>query len=559
MQSSKGFGQKNQQPLGTASPDITTSPLSIPKYSPSVHKQRSSGSLTAATSQTLSQRSAPATTTPAARSDSSNDFRVVGTKIYDPNGREFIAKGVNINGPGYGWPGKTPEQVDNIKRWGFNSIRLNVRQLGLDNKQTYAENGTIDAIVEKFTSQRIVVMIEPHERTGKWFSSDELNKLVNWHKGLASKYKDNPYVWLNVSNEPGGSDSGSSSAVSKYVQQNTSVIKAIRSTGFDNPIVVDGWSWGQDTGSWNSNPVSESKSAILSLGQKLLAADPNKNTVFSLHTYDQWKTNTQAKMNDFINRVHAKGLALIVGEYGAENGSSGRFKETVSGVLPVVQKREVGRFAWAWQGGDAFDLTTNGGGYKANFSSNGSMPDNLSWFGQQVWKDAHRAENLQMHPGKPPEPVPLPTPEPISSPTPSPVPKPSPSGSLRYEAENMSRSGYSTEDLSSASGRKLVKLSGAKGSLSQTFRGEFGTYDVVVGYFDENDGRSILKLDFAAKDFTLRFDQNLPSDKASSSSFARRTLGSVQLKEGEMFKLEGVRDRGEYARIDYLEFVRKPA
>jgi hypothetical protein len=556
MQSSKGFGQKNQQPLGTASPDITASPLSTPRYSPSVYRQRSSDSLSAYMSQTSSQRFAAAST-PTGRSDSSNDFRVVGTKIYDPNGREFIAKGVNINGPGYGWPGKTPDQVDNIKRWGFNSIRLNVRQLGLDNKQTYAENGTIDAIVEKFTSQRIVVMIEPHERTGKWYSSDELNKLVNWHKGLASKYKDNPYVWLNVSNEPGGSDSGSPSAVGKYVQQNTSVIKAIRSTGFDNPIVVDGWSWGQDSGSWNSSPVSESKSAILSLGQKLLSVDSDKNTVFSLHTYDQWKTNTQAKMDDFIDRVHAKGLALIVGEYGAENGSSGRFKETVSGVLPVVQKREVGRFAWAWQGGDAFDLTNDGGGYKASFSSNGSMPNNLSWFGQQVWKDAHRAESLQMRPGNTPAPAPLPTPTP--NPTPSPVPSPSPSGSLRYEAESMSRSGYSIESLSSASAQKLVKLSGTKGSLNQTFKGESGTYDVVVGYFDENDGRSTLKLDFAAKDFTLRFDQNLPSDKASSSSFVRRNLGSVQLKAGETFKLEGMQDQGEYARFDYLEFVKKPA
>ncbi|MBD2070959.1 cellulase family glycosylhydrolase [Leptolyngbya sp. FACHB-671] len=559
MQSSKGFGQKNQQPLGTASPDITASPLSTPKYSPSIHRQRSSDSFMASTSQTSSQRFAAAATTPAGRSDSSNDFRVVGTKIYDPNGREFIAKGVNINGPGYGWPGKTPEQVDNIKRWGFNSIRLNVRQLGLDNKQTYAENGTIDAIVEKFTSQRIVVMIEPHERTGKWYSSDELNKLVNWHKGLASKYKDNPYVWLNVSNEPGGSDSGSSSAVSKYVQQNTTVIKAIRSTGFDNPIVVDGWSWGQDSGSWNSSPVSESKSAILSLGQKLLSVDPDKNTVFSLHTYDQWKTNTQAKMDDFIDRVHAKGLALVVGEYGAENGSSGRFKETVSGVLPVVQKREVGRFAWAWQGGDAFDLTTGGGGHKANFSSSGSMPDNLSWFGQQVWKDARRAESLQTRPGNTPAPAPLPTPTPVPNPTPSPVPSPSPSSSLRYEAENMSKSGYSAESLSSASAQKLVKLTGTKGSLSQTFKGSSGTYDVVMGYFDENDGRSTLKLDFAAKDFTLSFDQNLSSNKASSSSFVRRNLGSVQLKEGETFKLEGIRDGGEYARFDYLEFVKKPA
>lgn len=91
---------------------------------------------------------------------------------------------------------------------------------------------------------------------------------------------------------------------------------------------------------------------------------------------------------------------MILGEYGAENGSSGRFKDTVSSVLPVAQQKEVGRFAWAWHGGDAFDLTLTGGGYKANFQADGSMPDNLSWFGQQVWNDNRRVENLQIRPAE---------------------------------------------------------------------------------------------------------------------------------------------------------------
>ena len=75
-------------------------------------------------------------------------FEVVGTKIYDHNGREFIAKGVNVNGPGFGWPGDTPGYAEEIiERWQFNSIRLNVKELE-PAPWTYTENGTIDEIIE---------------------------------------------------------------------------------------------------------------------------------------------------------------------------------------------------------------------------------------------------------------------------------------------------------------------------------------------------------------------------------------------------------------------------
>jgi aryl-phospho-beta-D-glucosidase BglC (GH1 family) len=115
-----------------------------------------------------------------------DDFEVVGSKIYDPDGREFIAKGVNINGPGFGWPGDTPNQVDNVKKWGFNSIRLNIRELGIEPKNRYAQNGTVDQIVRNFTKEGIVVMIDIHEKGGGWYNASELNKLISYSKDLGS-------------------------------------------------------------------------------------------------------------------------------------------------------------------------------------------------------------------------------------------------------------------------------------------------------------------------------------------------------------------------------------
>ena len=317
-------------------------------------------------------------------------FEVVGTKIYDPNGREFIAKGVNVNGPGFGWPGDTPGYADEIiDRWKFNSIRLNVKELE-PSSWKYSENGTIDEIIDTYTDKGAVVVLEPHENTGGYFTGAKLDKLETWWRQQADKYKDNPYVWFNTSNEPGGSNSSNSENVAKWVNQNQRIINAIRDEGADNIIVVDGHYWGQDVGEWNSSPVKESKSAILGSSSQL--KDPEKKLVFSVHLYDQWNYGDN-KMADYFERVESAGVPLIIGEYGSKK--DGTYEAAVRSMFKTAVPREIGRFAWAWWGGDDFELTTsnNGGGQHAQYDSNGNIT-NLTWFGKQVLADNRRVEDL---------------------------------------------------------------------------------------------------------------------------------------------------------------------
>ncbi|MGL6341611.1 MAG: hypothetical protein ACRC80_21005, partial [Waterburya sp.] len=48
-----------------------------------------------------------------------SQFRVLGSKIYDPNGQEFIIKGTNM----FAWKGIS--NVDKyLNTWGFNTIRV---------------------------------------------------------------------------------------------------------------------------------------------------------------------------------------------------------------------------------------------------------------------------------------------------------------------------------------------------------------------------------------------------------------------------------------------------
>ncbi|NEP02434.1 MAG: cellulase family glycosylhydrolase [Symploca sp. SIO2E9] len=321
-------------------------------------------------------------------------FQVIGSKIYDPNGKEFIAKGTNASGFQYVWPGSTKSFADQIvDDWGFNLVRLNNYLFKPHPKgsRQYDDNNDINGLIKEFTDRGVVVMLEAHDRTGGYWEGSSLNSLKSWYKDLFERHKDNPYVWFNI-NEPGGSNSTSST--DKWVNQYQEIIKVRDEVGANNIVVADAHFWGQDAGDWNSSPVKESNSSILSHGDELLKFDgkERENVVFSVHLYDQWRFG-DARMADYFDRVQDKDYALIVGEYGVENADRDTSAATRA-MFNTAVPREIGRVVWSWWGGDDNDLTTsnNGGGQHINNPDN---PTNLSWLGQQVWKDNRRREDLE--------------------------------------------------------------------------------------------------------------------------------------------------------------------
>ncbi|HEY9836398.1 MAG TPA: hypothetical protein V6D27_05835, partial [Vampirovibrionales bacterium] len=89
---------------------------------------------------------------------------------------------------------------------------------------------------------------------------------------------------------------------------------------------------------------------------------------------------------DYLDRAIAKNIPLIIGEYGVEKNAE--FKSPVEFMFNTAVPRNIGRIVWAWWGGDNFELTTtdNGGGHHIDSCEN---PTNLTWLGEQVWKDNH--------------------------------------------------------------------------------------------------------------------------------------------------------------------------
>jgi hypothetical protein len=323
------------------------------------------------------------TETPAA--PTANHFKVVGADIFDPEGNLFVAKGVNISGFNSVWSRKSVDDVNLINQcWNFNLVRVNNWMFkGRIEYDQFEVNNNLDEIVNAFTSRGIVVVFEAHDFIGNYYKNEDLDVLINWYVELATRYRDNPYVWFDIMNEPGGRGGID---VLQWVGMHGRVIEAIRGTGAENIIIVEGAFGGQDNRSPSPQPVSES--AILQYSQDILNYNGNtfSNIVFSIHTWDLWNQGDE-KLADYLDRAREQGIAMIVGEYGVRSDKDTR--EAAESTFNVTIPRDVGRVVWHWDGSDWNDLTVPGGGWLINDCAN---PTNLSWMGQKIWDDNHSSD-----------------------------------------------------------------------------------------------------------------------------------------------------------------------
>jgi glucose/arabinose dehydrogenase len=135
---------------------------------------------------------------------------------------------------------------------------------------------------------------------------------------------------------------------------------------------------------------------------------------------------------------------------------------------------------------------------------------------------------------------------------------------IRVEAESMTRQNYRLEANSTASGGQLISFLGGDfgetGTASFDFAGASGNYDVVVGYYDENDG--LARFSVAQNSATVNAwtaDRASSSNLADAGSFTTRTLAIGRaVNTGDRFTITGTEEQREPARVDYIEFIPTP-
>ena len=236
-------------------------------------------------------------------------------------------------------------------------------------------------------------------------------------------------------------------------------------------------------------------------------------------------------------------------------------------------------------GVSAFNVKQNGNqidAWRATNTSGGALPsaqsltrrtlsgislstgDRIQLQGTEDGGEAARIDYIEFLPkttgstGNPPD-------EPDNPETPSTPSTPSvPSGSpIRVEAESMTLNGYrleSSDNFNFASGKSYTSLfaQGSNESATATtqFSGPSGTYDIVVAYFDEDDGVSAFNVKQNGNQIDAwRATNTSGGALPSAQSLTRRTLSGISLSTGDRIQLQGTEDGGEAARIDYIEFV----
>ena len=263
--------------------------------------------------------------------------KVVGRHLYDRCGEKVVLRGINkmvywtdLDGiPTYAEIAKT----------GANVVRIQWLMPG-----TAAE---LDTAITNAVAQQLIPMPELHDATGDW---SKLPSLVDyWTRSdiVAVLQKHQQYLLLNIGNEVGNqvSDADYSAGYSLAVSR-------LRAAGLRMPLVIDAPSYGQGI------------DAVQRTAPGLIAADPEQNLIFSVHTWWPYAWGyTDQRVIDEIQESVAMNLPLIIGEFG------NKWDETASGAIPyktIIEQahlNEIGYLPWEWGPGNNpqtwLDMTTD--------------------------------------------------------------------------------------------------------------------------------------------------------------------------------------------------------
>jgi mannan endo-1,4-beta-mannosidase len=280
-------------------------------------------------------------------------------KLVERNGTPFVARGVSHAHTWYA--SRTASAIPAIKAAGANALRV---VLSSGNQWTKNDVNDVTNIVGLCRANKLICMLEVHDTTGygEQSAAVSLDTAVNyWISIKSALVGQEDYIQLNIGNEPYGNGSNTAN----WTADTSNAIKKLRANGFQHLIVVDAPNWGQDWSfTMRDNAVT------------VLAADPNANTMFSIHMYGVFSTASvvQAYLKSFVDR----GLPITVGEFG-NNHSDGDVDEDT--IMSEAQRLGIGYYGWSWSG--------NGGGVEYLDMVTNFNPSQLTAWGQRIFNGAN--------------------------------------------------------------------------------------------------------------------------------------------------------------------------
>ncbi|WP_432841829.1 cellulase family glycosylhydrolase [Dactylosporangium sp. CA-092794] len=280
-------------------------------------------------------------------------LHVSGRDILEADGNRFVMRGVSHP---YAWYRDQNRSFADIKRLGANSVRV-VLTAGV-------AAGEVADVIAECKRNRLICVLEYHDTTGHGDAgggSSTLDQAAAYWVALRDVLAgQEDYVVVNLGNEPFGN-----TEARDWTGATKAAIGKLRDAGLRHLVMVDGPNWGQDwSGVMRTNAAS------------VLAADPRRNTVFSVHMYGVY--DTAAKVTGYFDAFATAGLPLVVGEFGWKH-SDGDVDEDA--IIDGAQARGIGYLGWSWSG--------NGGGVEYLDTALGFDPARLTAWGRRLFDGAN--------------------------------------------------------------------------------------------------------------------------------------------------------------------------
>ncbi|CAM5613691.1 cellulase family glycosylhydrolase [Streptomyces griseomycini] len=280
-------------------------------------------------------------------------FRVENGRLLEASGNDFVMRGVNH---AHTWYADRTDSLAHIKAKGANTVRV-----VLSSGDRWTRNDTADVanIVAQCKQNRLICVLEVHDTTGYGEQSGAvtLSRAADyWISVQSALAGQENHVIVNIGNEPHGN-----TGYANWTADTKAAIQKLRAAGFDHTLMVDAPNWGQDwTFTMRDNAAS------------VFAADPDANTVFSVHMYGVF--DTAAEISDYLGRFVAAELPIVVGEFGHDHSDGNPDEDT---ILAVTQQLGLGYLGWSWSG--------NGGGVEYLDMVTNFDPDRLTAWGERLF------------------------------------------------------------------------------------------------------------------------------------------------------------------------------
>lgn len=346
-------------------------------------------------------------------------FLIVGRDIVDPDGNRFYPVGANVSvrqgqyeqGYTFNWNGTATGHAADAKAWGWNIVRTNLICVPPGSPTTAQLNAGIDAFIDEYTAEHIVVMVDCHDLTGKNPSADaaSVQALYPFWERLARKYQDNPYVWFNMVNEP--QEGGSAADVENWLALQRSLLSRLRAIAPNNVFVADIPRYGQGVETFTG------ANAITRLGAGQC------NVLYSWHAYgaltengpfgqfDHWddEAASLADHRAALRYLRDHDIPVVIGELGdpltLNEGTAGLpiwNRVGARAVMTAAPEYGVGMLWWHATGDSGVFLTYSlmADRHQAPWSA-AATGAGLSDGGRRFWNVAKHAPDLGRFTGDP--------------------------------------------------------------------------------------------------------------------------------------------------------------